>query len=65
MIWHRQSVYEEPWLEWSDGNIYTKWPDTYLYRKMLQITSALNVRMMDDNGTAYNGPNNWEYLPES
>jgi hypothetical protein len=32
---------------------------------MLKIASALNVRMMDDNGTAYNGLNDWEYLPES
>jgi hypothetical protein len=63
VVWHGQSAYEEPWLEWSDGNIYTKWPDTHLYRKMLQIAAALNARVMDDDGTIYSGPNDWEYVP--
>jgi hypothetical protein len=33
VIWHGLSKYSEPWLEWSEGEIKTKCPDTALYKK--------------------------------
>ncbi|HAE78299.1 hypothetical protein JC794_04085 [Morganella morganii] len=64
-LWSGPSLYEEPWLDWSAGNIYTKWPDTGLYRKMLQIAKHLNARVMDDEGTIYSDESQWEYDPST
>ena len=64
-LWSGPSLYDESWLDWSDGNIYTKWPDTYLYRKMLRIAKHLSARVMDDNGTVYSDESQWEFDPTS
>lgn len=64
-LWSGPSHYEEPWLEWNAGNIYTKWPDTSLYKKMLSIATCLNAHVMDDNGTLYRYESQWEYDPSS
>lgn len=64
-LWSGPSLYAEPWFDWSAGNIYTKWPDTYLYRKMLGIAKSLNAQVMDDDGTVYNDESQWEYDPLS
>jgi hypothetical protein len=64
-LWSGASSHDEAWLDWSDGNIYTKWPDTQLYRKMLGIAERLNARVMDDNGNIYSAPSDWEYDPSS
>lgn len=61
--WLGRSAYEEPWLDWSDGNIVTKWPDTALYRKMLSIANALNARIQDDDGNVYAKPIDWNFDP--
>lgn len=64
-LWLGKSAYEEPWLEWVSGNISTKWPDTALYRKMLQIAALLNAKVMDDDGTEYRSPNEWDFTPRT
>jgi len=64
-LWSGASSYDKAWLDWSDGNIYTKWPDTQLYRKMLDIAECLNARIMDDDGHIYRTPSDWEYDPSS
>lgn len=64
-LWSGPSLYDEPWLDWSAGNIHTKWPDTYLYRKMLRIAKCLNGQVMDDDGTIYSDESQWEYEPSS
>jgi hypothetical protein len=61
--WSGASKHQEPWLDWFQGNIYTKWPDTALYQKMLRIAQALNARVQDDEGTNYVGLNDWTYEP--
>src|SRR5689334_16430634 len=35
--WLGASAYDEPWLDWFQENISTKWPDTALYQKMLRV----------------------------
>jgi hypothetical protein len=61
--WHGTSAYPDPWLDWFQGNIHTKWPDTALYRKMLQIAKALGGQVQDDDGTVYQSPNDWQFEP--
>ena len=62
--WLGKSAYAEPWLDWADGNISSKWPDTALYRKMLQIASALRASVRDDDGELYSEATDWEFDPE-
>ncbi|WP_338139442.1 hypothetical protein [Pantoea ananatis] len=64
-IWNGDGSDGEDWLDWSKGNIYTKWPPTPLYRKMLQISQELNAKVMDDDGTLYETPNAWQFDPEN
>lgn len=63
-LWAGPSAYDEPWLEWSCGNIMTKWPDPQLYRKMLAIAQQLHAQVMDDDGTLYLTENDWHYEPK-
>lgn len=62
-IWSGPSAYTEPWLDWFQGNISTKWPDTALYKKMLRIASALNAHVQDDDSTKYPQEADWEFEP--
>jgi len=64
-LWSGPSSYEDSWLDWNAGNIYTKWLDTYLYRKMLEIAKHLNAQVMDDDGTIYSDESQWEYDPST
>ena len=65
MRWLGPSAYEEPWLDWSDGNISSKWPDTALYRKMLSIAAALGARVQGDEGDFLTSPSDWEFDPRA
>lgn len=64
-IWNGYDSDGEDWLDWSGGNIYTKWPPTPLYWKMLQISQKLNAKVMHDDGTVYETPGAWQYDPKS
>lgn len=63
VLWLGASAYEEPWLDWSDGRIYTKWPDTALYSKMLDIAKQFDAAVHDDEDTVYSGPDEWKFDP--
>jgi hypothetical protein len=63
--WAGPSAYEEPWLDWSQGNIIAKWPDTALYIKMLRIAEVLRAQVQDDEGTVYKSPGDWQFDPRS
>lgn len=58
-----QSKYEDLWLNWFGGNISTKWPDTALYRKMLQIAQHLNAKIQDGDGNLFISEDDWEFDP--
>jgi len=62
-IWVGDSEYEEPWLDWFQGNINTKWPDTALYNKMLHVASALGATIQDDDGNTYSKIGDWVFSP--
>jgi len=63
--WSGKSAYEEPWLDWCQGNISTKWPDTALYRKMLNIAESLGGAVQDDDGKLYKSPADWQFDPHA
>lgn len=62
-LWSGPSKHEEPWLNWFQGDIYSKWPDTALYEKMLRIAEALGARVQDDEGVVYSQPGDWIFDP--
>lgn len=61
--WLGQSKHDDPWLDWANGNIYTKWPDTALYRKMFHIAMTLDAHIQDDDGTKYLTIDAWKFDP--
>jgi hypothetical protein len=63
--WLGSSQYDEPWLDWFEGNIVTKWPDTALYKKMLKIATALGAQVQDEEGTVYRTESEWEFDPKA
>ena len=52
-IWSGKASYEEPWLDWFEGNISTKGPDRAVLGKMLKIASDLGARVQGDEGELY------------
>lgn len=63
VVWSGKSEYDEPWLNWFQGNIYTKWPDTALYNKMLSVALTLGAKVQDDNCANYPEEAQWEFNP--
>lgn len=53
--WNSQSTLDDPWLDWFDGNIYTKNPDDSVVDKMIAIARRLGARVQGDDGEVY-GP---------
>ena len=53
--WSGVSKLPEPWLDWFQGNIYTKHPDSALLRKMVQIAALLGAQVQGDEGEIYRG----------
>lgn len=51
--WSGKSAHADPWLDWFQGNIYTKNPDAALIDKMVQIARALNAQVQGDDGETY------------
>lgn len=64
-LWSGKSSYEEPWLDWFQGNINTKWPDTALYKKMLKVAEALGAQVQDDDGVIYSNATDWSFEPKN
>ena len=53
--WSGPSKLPEPWLDWFDGNVYTKAPDSALLQKMVRIATVLNAQVQGDEGEVYRG----------
>lgn len=53
VLWSGPSEYDEPWFDWSDGNIYAKYPDAPMLGKMLEIAARLGARVQGDDGEIY------------
>jgi hypothetical protein len=51
------SKYPDPWLDWFQGDIYTKNPDEPILAKMLKIASSLGAKVQGDDGEVYRSAN--------
>lgn len=51
--WVGNSSFADAWLDWSEGNVYTKNPDEALIEKMVSIARALDARVQGDDGEVY------------
>ena len=52
-VWHGDSQYEEPWLDWERGRVFTKNPDVPLIDKMVVIAERLGASVQGDDGERY------------
>jgi hypothetical protein len=46
-------VYAGPWLDWVDGEIYSKNPSLRMVRKMISIAVKLQAKVQGDEGEVY------------
>ena len=60
--WSGQSTITEPWLDWSGGCIYSKYPDRALVTKMLAIARHFGATLQGDDGETYSDASE---IPES
>jgi hypothetical protein len=51
--WSGVSKLPGPWLDWSDGQIFTKNPDRALGAKMISIAQKLSASVQGDDGETY------------
>ncbi len=56
-IWANKSAFDGPWLDWSDGRIYSKFPDAALIDKMVAIAKHFGATVQGDDGEIYDGGN--------
>jgi hypothetical protein len=52
-LWSGTSKYRYPWLDWYDGNVFTKNPDRKIVEKMVQLAQQLNATVQGDDGEVY------------
>jgi hypothetical protein len=52
-VWSGKSTLQEPWLDWSRGQIQTKNPDDALIDKMVSIAGKLHAVVQGDDGEIY------------
>ncbi len=52
-MWSGPSDHEQPWFDWSGGNIYAKYPDQKMLGKMLQIANRVGAKVQGDDGELY------------
>lgn len=59
--------YDDAWLDWMDGCIYTKNPDEVLIEKMLEISEYFDAKVQGDDGEVYTSPKDYheEEIEES
>jgi len=55
VAWNGESIHAEPWLDWADGNIYSKNPDQAIIRKMVSIGKLLKAKVQGEDGEEYDG----------
>ena len=51
--WRGSSTLPDPWLDWRDGDVYTKNPDPALLAKCCALAARLGARVQGDDGEEY------------
>ena len=52
-IWKTEESQREYWMDWSEGEIFTKNPDQILIDKLVKIARHLNAVVQGDDGELY------------
>ncbi len=53
VVWSGPGAIEDPWFDWFEGNIHTRYPDPPTLGKMLRIAERLDARVQGDDGEIY------------
>ena len=64
-FWESSGKQEKSWLDWHNGQIYTKNPSQLMLEKMVSIASELKAVVQGDDGEIYSGPANSKTYPPS
>jgi hypothetical protein len=62
-LWNGKSKYPDPWLDWFEGNVFSKNPDDPLIDKMVEIAKKLDAKVQGDDGEVYTGGGAKNFLP--
>lgn len=60
-LWNGPSKYFDPWIDWSEGELYTKNPDPPLIAKLLEIAIALEAKVRGDDNEVYTSPTEYHH----
>src|SRR5512140_1004998 len=52
-LWKGAAAQDEEWLDWQEGNIYSKNPSPALIDKMVALAAQLNAKVQGDDGETY------------
>lgn len=52
-VWTTTTLDDPPWLGWDQGQIESKYPDTQFIRKLFELASQLDARVVGDDGEQY------------
>jgi hypothetical protein len=58
-LWASPDARQPGWLDWHDGALYTKAPDSALLRKMVTLATQLGAHVQGDDGERYDGTRPW------
>lgn len=59
--WGGPSKYDEPWIDWAEGELYTKNPDPPLIAKLLEIAGVLSAKVRGDDNEVYTSPTEYHH----
>ncbi|EDY18570.1 hypothetical protein CfE428DRAFT_3955 [Chthoniobacter flavus Ellin428] len=59
--WSGCSEHPEPWLDWFQGTIFSKNPDSAIINKMLSIAQQLDAQVRGDDGEIYTSPTEFHH----
>ncbi len=62
-LWSGKSKYPDPWLDWFEGNIFSKNPDDPITNKMVEIAKLLGAKVQGDHGEVYIGGGRKNFVP--
>lgn len=51
--WGGASSLDRPWIDWSRGNLFTRNPDDFFLRKLIELAAALGARVQGGDGSDY------------
>jgi len=52
-LWSGSSKHEDPWFDWSRGNVSTKNPDPAMVAKAISVAQRLDAHVEGDDGERY------------